>query len=102
MENDSGLKRALEPGDEVILSTGATATVRGSYPQGYTGNVAILLGDAEEDRTGKRTNIAGHPPIEIGPELGDVSCGAANRKLPRFARRAAEWKTNWKNATGNE
>ncbi|MGA9274167.1 MAG: hypothetical protein WBV40_07610 [Candidatus Cybelea sp.] len=73
MENDSGLKRALEPGDEVILSTGATATVRGSYPQGYTGNVAILLGDAEETERASGLTLPDNPPIEIGPELGDVT-----------------------------
>jgi hypothetical protein len=73
MENDSGLKRDLEPGDDVILSSGATATVRGSYPQGYTGNVAILLDDAEETERASGLTLPDNPPIELGPELGDVT-----------------------------
>ena len=73
MENDSGLKRDLEPGDEVILSSGATATVRGSYPQGYTGNVAILPDDAEETERASGLTLPDNPPIELGPELGDVT-----------------------------
>lgn len=73
MENDSGLKRALEPGDEVILSTGATATVRGSYPRGYTGDVVILLGDAEETERASGLTLPDNPPLEVGPELGDIT-----------------------------
>jgi hypothetical protein len=73
MENDSGLKRALEPGDEVILSTGATATVRGSYPQGYTGDVVILLGDAEETERAIGLTLPDNPPIEVRPELADIT-----------------------------
>lgn len=46
-----GLAHALHDGDEVILSTGATATVRGSYPAGYNGVVDIMLdGSAESER----------------------------------------------------
>jgi hypothetical protein len=48
MDNDAGLREALNEGDAVVLSTGATATVRGSYPKGYCGDVRILLGDVEE------------------------------------------------------
>lgn len=73
MEDKAGLKRALEPGDDVILSTGATATVRGSYPQGYTGDVAILLNDAEEMERSSALTLPDKPPIEVGPELGDTN-----------------------------
>ncbi len=43
-----GLARALNAGDSVILKTGATATVRRSYPAGYTGEVEIDLDGSEE------------------------------------------------------
>ena len=42
------MERALAEGDYVILSTGAVATVRRSYPAGYSGLVDILLDGAEE------------------------------------------------------
>ena len=48
MEEKTGLSRALKQGDAVILSSGANATVRRSYPAGYSGEVAILLDGAEE------------------------------------------------------
>lgn len=48
MEPSIGLERALTEGDPVILSTGATATVRRDYPAGYTGDLEILLDGAEE------------------------------------------------------
>lgn len=73
MDNDAGLKRALNPGDEVILSTGATATVRGSYPQGYTGDVAILLNDADDMERASGLTLPDQPPIEIRPERGDAT-----------------------------
>jgi len=47
-DNSAGLPRALTAGDYVILSTGAIATVRGDYPVGYSGDVAIMLDGAEE------------------------------------------------------
>lgn len=73
MEDTVGLKRALKAGDEVILSTGATATVRGSYPQGYTGEVAILLNDAEEMERVSGLTLPDEAPIEVAPELGDTT-----------------------------
>ncbi len=42
------MEHALTEGDYVILSTGAIATVRRSYPAGYSGLVDILLDGAEE------------------------------------------------------
>ncbi|HET6275026.1 MAG TPA: hypothetical protein VFE16_03710 [Candidatus Cybelea sp.] len=50
------LPRALEPGDEVILSTGAVAVVRKSYPKGYRGQVEFELdGRLESDDVGSLT-----------------------------------------------
>jgi hypothetical protein len=46
-EETSGLSRALAKGDSVILSSGATASARSSYPAGYAGDVDLLL-DGEE------------------------------------------------------
>jgi hypothetical protein len=46
-EDSPGLSRALAKGDSVILSSGATATARSSYPAGYCGDVDLLL-DGEE------------------------------------------------------
>ena len=71
MEDADGLKRALTVDDEVILSTGATATVRGSYPPGYSGDVAILLDGVEEFERASGLTLPDKPPIEVGPELGD-------------------------------
>lgn len=48
MENDTGLKDALSDGDAVILSSGALAMIRGSYPKGYRGDVRIALDGVEE------------------------------------------------------
>lgn len=51
-----GLERTLQAGDEVILSTGATAKVRRTYPQGYTGLVEFELdGRIESDEAGTLT-----------------------------------------------
>lgn len=71
MEQDAGLKRALTPGDEVILTTGATAIVRGSYPQGYAGAVAIRLYGADELERASALTLPGKPPSAIGPEPND-------------------------------
>jgi hypothetical protein len=46
-EDTPGLSRSLADGDSVILSSGATATVRSAYPVGYAGDVDLLL-DGEE------------------------------------------------------
>jgi hypothetical protein len=55
----------------VILSTGATATARSSYPAGYTGNVEILLdGNEETERAGGLTLPEPHVP-DASAQLGD-------------------------------
>ena len=41
--NGRGLSRALNPGDYVILSTGAIASTAEAYPAGYDGPVNMLL-----------------------------------------------------------
>ncbi|HEX3670165.1 MAG TPA: hypothetical protein VHT92_00525 [Candidatus Cybelea sp.] len=67
------MKRALTKGDEVILSTGATATVRRSYPQGYSGEVEILLDGSEESERVSGLILPAKPPMEVGSELGDAT-----------------------------
>jgi hypothetical protein len=62
MDAEAGLAQALNDGDAVILSTGATATVRGSYPQGYCGDVRIVLDGAEELERADALVIAHFPP----------------------------------------
>ena len=71
MEHADGLKRALNPGDQVIMSTGATATVRASYSKGFAGNVAVMLDGTEEIERAGALTLPDEPPIELGPELGD-------------------------------
>jgi hypothetical protein len=72
-DRSAGLPRALNEGDSVILSTGATATVRRSYPAGYDGDVEILLDGAKEsDRADALTLPDTQLPLE-DPALGDVS-----------------------------
>ncbi|HEX4013694.1 MAG TPA: hypothetical protein VHX17_07395 [Candidatus Cybelea sp.] len=43
-----GLSRAVVAGDDVILSTGATAQFARAYPRGYSGSVDILLDGSPE------------------------------------------------------
>ncbi|MGA8576216.1 MAG: hypothetical protein WB609_11130 [Candidatus Cybelea sp.] len=43
-----GLARSVAAGEEVILGSGTTATVRRSYPAGYHGSVEILLAGSKE------------------------------------------------------
>jgi len=88
MQNDRGLKRALNPGDEVILSTGATATARGSYPEGYTGEVAVLLDGVDETERADALTLPDKTPFEIPPfdSDGAISVGfgetrAASRRM---------------------
>jgi hypothetical protein len=69
MDGEAGLAQALDDGDAVILSTGATATVRGSYPQGYRGDVRIVLNGAEELERADALVIAQWPPNE--PDASD-------------------------------
>jgi hypothetical protein len=47
-QRSGALSREVGAGDPVILSSGATASFRRSYPKGYTGIVEILLDGAEE------------------------------------------------------
>jgi hypothetical protein len=47
-ESSGALSRQVGKGDPVILSSGATASFRRSYPKGYSGSVEILLDGAEE------------------------------------------------------
>lgn len=46
--SELGLARSVAAGEEVILSSGTTATVRRSYPAGYYGSVEILLAGSKE------------------------------------------------------
>lgn len=71
MQEDFGLKRALQEGDAVILSTGASATARRSYPKGYIGEIEIVLdGNEETERTSGLT-LPDEEPLQVGPELDD-------------------------------
>ncbi|MFY9665790.1 MAG: hypothetical protein WAL67_17265 [Candidatus Cybelea sp.] len=57
----------------MILSSGATASVRRSYAAGYTGDVEILLdGQEETERASGLTLLDGAPP-KVGPEGGDAN-----------------------------
>lgn len=71
MDNDAGLKRALTAGDRVILSTGATATVRRSYPQGYVGDVEIVLDGAHETERTSGLTLPDESAPQAQPELGE-------------------------------
>jgi hypothetical protein len=66
MEKRTGLTCNLVKGDAVILSTGATASVRRSYLAGYTGDVEILLdGKQETERASGLTLLD-----EVAPKVG--------------------------------
>jgi len=67
---DAALKRDLAAGDEVILSTGATATVRRAYPAGHTGEVEILLDGAEE-----RERVSGLTLTDVKATEADSGLG---------------------------
>jgi hypothetical protein len=47
-QRSGALAREVGAGDRVILSSGATARFRRSYPKGYAGIVEISLDGAEE------------------------------------------------------
>lgn len=64
MDGEAGFTRALSDGDPVILSTGATAKVRGSYPQGYRGDVRIVLDGVEEFERADALVVVEWPPNE--------------------------------------
>jgi hypothetical protein len=73
VEEEASLKRPLSEGESVILSTGATAIVRRSYPAGYSGDVEIMLdGQAELERAGRLTLSEPDLP-DPGPDLGDAT-----------------------------
>lgn len=74
MDNEAGLDESLNDGDAVVLSTGATATVRGSYPKGYRGDVKILLGGVEESEHTDGFLVTHPQPM---PETFDDSENAA-------------------------
>ena len=71
MEDELVLKRGLNKGDSVILSTGATAAVRRSYPAGYAGEVEILLDGAEESERVSGLTLPTEESLNVGSELGD-------------------------------
>jgi hypothetical protein len=84
-EERAGLKRSLNAGDSVILSSGATATVRESYPAGYSGLVAILLEGVEENESSESLTIVewNGEPSEPGPEPDNVQPGDEARGQSR-------------------
>lgn len=73
MDDDHGLKRSLRDGEAVILSTGATATVRGSYSAGYTGDVNIVLDGRDEKERASGLTLPDEtfpPPVDF--EVADA------------------------------
>lgn len=89
-EDNDQLRRALFEGDEVILSTGATVTVRRSYPKGYSGEVEILLDSNEESERISGLTLPEEQPLQAGLELGDttaaqqadsIGAGAPSRRM---------------------
>lgn len=70
------MERALSEGDYVILSTGAIATVRRSYPAGYSGQVDILLDGAEESESADALTLPETNVHATEPELGPAVEGA--------------------------
>jgi len=65
-EDVHGLSRALSKGDRVIMSSGATATARSSYPVGYTGEVDMLL-DGEEVTDEAESLVLPNPDLHVTP-----------------------------------
>lgn len=83
------LARALEPGDEVILSTGAVAVVRKSYPKGYRGRVEFELdGRVESDEVESLTleDVAEPPETKSSTEAPETGLAqedeASNARAP--------------------
>lgn len=87
------LTRALDPGDEVILSTGAVAVVRHSYPKGYQGRVEFELdGRVESDEVAsltledapellEPTTSAGVPEVDLSQEAEGSSVRAPSTRM---------------------
>jgi hypothetical protein len=65
-EDAHGLSRALSQGDRVIMSSGATATARSSYPVGYTDEVDMLL-DGEEVTDEAESLVLPNPDLHVVP-----------------------------------
>jgi hypothetical protein len=61
-QHSGALSREVGTGDPVILSSGATASFRRSYPKGYTGIVEILLDGAEETENTSSLILPEHYP----------------------------------------
>jgi hypothetical protein len=61
-QRSGALSREVGAGDPVILSSGATASFRQSYPKGYTGIVEILLDGAEETENTSSLLLPDHYP----------------------------------------
>jgi hypothetical protein len=91
MEDSSGLQRDLKEGEAVILSTGATATARRSYPAGYIGDVDILLdGRGEKERAdGLVLPDQSFSPLG-GSELGDATAAQNDSGQNRAPSRKME------------
>ncbi len=87
MDGDAGLAQALVDGDAVILSTGATATVRGSYPQGYRGDVRIVLNGVEELERADALVVAHWPPNEPSAADGAAIESSTESALTRAPSR---------------
>jgi hypothetical protein len=76
--DDSGLPRGLDEGDYVILSSGAIATARRSYPRGYSGILDLLLDGAEiSDTTAAITLPSDGAAVET-PDSGRVAVDDAS------------------------
>ncbi len=71
MKTETGLRRALSEGDAVILSTGATATVRRAYPAGYFGDVEILLNGVGETERTQGLTLPDEQPLLGGAEAAE-------------------------------
>ena len=91
MERRLGLPRALEAGESVILSSGATATVRRAYPAGFDGDVELVLDGAQETERASALTLADEEPVQApcGPGEGDAA-RAAEPGPTRARRRRME------------
>lgn len=68
MEDNGGLPRDLQDGEAVTMSSGATATVRGSYRAGYSGVVTVVLDGQEEKERASGLTVPDErfpPPVDF-------------------------------------
>jgi hypothetical protein len=86
--DSEGLKHELRDGDAVILSSGALATVRGSYPEGYRGDVRIVIDGVEEMELASALTAA-HAPLSNDASSPE-SDGPDPRTLTRTPSRRME------------